>query len=39
MVNSDTPAERSTELENALLEYCKRKTLAMVKLTQFFVGR
>ena len=36
MVDTDTPQEQKAQLEQALLEYCKLDTLAMVKLVHFF---
>ena len=36
MIDPATPAERRKVLENALLTYCERDTLAMVRLAEFF---
>jgi hypothetical protein len=38
MIDPATPAERRKLLENALLTYCERDTLAMVRLADFFSG-
>lgn len=38
MIDPDTPAERRKVLEDALLTYCERDTLAMVRLAEFFAG-
>ncbi len=38
MVHSDTSAERKVELEKALLTYCARDTLGMVRLAEFMAG-
>jgi len=36
MIDPATPAERRRMLEIALLTYCERDTLAMVRLAKFF---
>ena len=36
MIDPATPAERRKVIENALLTYCERDTLAMVRLAEFF---
>ena len=38
MIDRATSVERRKVLENALLRYCERDTLAMVRLTEFFGG-
>jgi hypothetical protein len=38
MVDAGTPAERKTELEAALLTYCDRDTLGMVRVAEFFAA-
>jgi hypothetical protein len=38
MIDPATPAERRKVLEGALLTYCERDTLAMVRLAEFFAG-
>ncbi len=38
MVNVRTPMERRSELETALLTYCARDTLGMVRVADFFAG-
>jgi hypothetical protein len=38
MIDAATPMERRKELEDALLTYCARDTLAMVNLTEFLAG-
>ena len=38
MVDAATPAARRDELAHALLTYCERDTLAMVRLAAFFAG-
>ncbi len=38
LIDPVTPAERCKVLENALLTYCERDTLAMVRLAEFFAG-
>ena len=38
MIDRATSVERRRVLENALLRYCERDTLAMVRLTEFFGG-
>ncbi len=39
MIDGDTLPERSDELREALLRYCKLDTLAMVRLAHFLEGR
>jgi Domain of unknown function(DUF2779) len=39
MVNAGTTAERKAELAQALLSYCARDTLAMVKVAEFLAGQ
>jgi hypothetical protein len=38
MIDPATPAERRRLLESALLKYCERDTLAMVRLAEFFAA-
>jgi hypothetical protein len=38
MIDPATPPERRKALESALLTYCERDTLAMVRLAEFFAG-
>lgn len=39
MIDEKTASERAAQLRQALLLYCERDTLAMVKLAHFFEGR
>jgi hypothetical protein len=39
MLHPQTEPKRATEIRQALLEYCGRDTLAMVKIAHFFQGR
>lgn len=39
MIHSDTPPERKAALREALLEYCERDTLAMVRVAHHFEKR
>jgi hypothetical protein len=39
MIDPMTPVERRKVLENALLAYCERDTLAMVRLAEFLANR
>jgi len=38
MVNAETAVERKAKLKEALLTYCERDTLAMVRLADFLAG-
>jgi hypothetical protein len=35
-IDAKTPAARRTALRGALLDYCRRDTLALVRLVEFF---
>jgi hypothetical protein len=38
MVNAGTTVKRKNELKNALLTYCERDTLGMVRVAEFMAG-
>jgi hypothetical protein len=38
MVDAATTVERKAELKEALLTYCERDTLGMVRVAEFFAG-